>query len=315
MRTKFLVSKSLNARHLEIFLSLMTSENLADAAYKLSISQPAVSKTIRFLERETGVLLFVRVKGRLRPTPAAEQLLPYAQRTLGPLNAARRVASSLRGGLAGQVVLAAAAPPLVSLIPLAVQRFAISHPSVKVEIRGESSTKVAELVSNHEADIGISATPVQAVDARFLQKCQTRRICEHELVIVCPKKHRLARWTFVRPADLRDESIIALPDDSPTMVLVGAAFQQANVPMKSSVIANNSIGVCALVREGLGIGLINPMQLAHTMFPDLVARPFRPRTMLRTFVYFSSYQPLSHPASELVKCIERAAKEYVTAAT
>src|SRR5262249_47402128 len=116
-------SPSIKARHLEIFLTLMTSRNLSEAADKLSISQPGVSKAIRLLEEAAGALLFSRGKGRLRPTPHARELLPYAQRALGQLDIARRIAYSLKSGSTTQVSLAASAPFLTSIVPPAIERF------------------------------------------------------------------------------------------------------------------------------------------------------------------------------------------------
>src|SRR3954467_12997961 len=153
-----------NARHFEIFLALMTSQGLADAARKLAVSQPAISKAVRLLERETGVPLFTRVNGRLRATEAAQRLLPYVQRAMGQLDAAKRAAYGL-GDSAGRLVIAAGAPALVSLVPLAIERLRAAHPELLIEVRTETTPSVITLVSNHEADIGIATTPAQNVDA------------------------------------------------------------------------------------------------------------------------------------------------------
>jgi DNA-binding transcriptional LysR family regulator len=300
---------SLNARHFEIFLTLITSQGLAEAAQKLSISQPAISKTIRLLERETGVPLFVRVNGRLQATRQAHQLLPSVQRAIGQLDAAKRTAYGL-AGTAGELVLACGAPALASLVPVAVQRLRRAHPQIHLDIRAETTPNVITLVSNHEAEIGISTTAEQSVDARIVQKCEVRPICEHALVAVLPETHRLASRSTIRAVDLRDETIIALPDGSPTTVLVQATFEEANIAAHPPITVGNSVGVCSLVRQGVGIGLINPLQLAQAMFPGIVARPFRPRILLRTCLYFSTFQPLSPLATEMATYLEAAAKQF-----
>jgi len=295
-----------NARHFEIFLALITGQGLADAARKLGVSQPAISKTIRLLERETGVALFARVSGRLQPTEAAQRLLPYVQRALGQLDAAKRVAYEL-GNSGERLVIAAGAPALMSLVPLAVEALRRVRPELTVEIRAETTPNVITLVSNHEADIGIATTPAQSIDARIVQKCETRQICEHPLVVVLPGDHRLAGRAAIRTSDLAGETIIGLPEDSPTTVLVQAAFDEAGLALRLPLVVGNSVGVCALVRQGLGVGLINPLQLSLGLFPDIIARPFRPRIPLRTCVYQSSFKPLSPPAAELLRQFETAA--------
>lgn len=298
----------INARHLEIFLKLMTSRNLGEAADKLSISQPAVSKTIHYLESELGIRLFTRVKGRLQPTQDAFELMPYVQRAVSQLDIAKEIAYGLKSGNTGQVTIAAGAPALTSLVPKAIRRFQDQHPGVKVAIRTETTANVINLVSNHEADLGISVSPLQSTDSRLVQKCRSQLLIEEEMIVVMPKGHRLAKQSVVRPADLREEAIVSLPDDSPNMLHAKAAFQQARVALEISASVTNSIGVCALVRENIGLGFINPLQLSSDLFPDLVGRPFRPHVVLRTLMYFSAFQPLTPPAQALADCFSELAK-------
>jgi DNA-binding transcriptional LysR family regulator len=56
-------------RELEIFNALMKARTTIGAAELLAISQPAVSKAVKHLEAQTGLTLFKRVQGRLRPHP------------------------------------------------------------------------------------------------------------------------------------------------------------------------------------------------------------------------------------------------------
>jgi DNA-binding transcriptional LysR family regulator len=301
-------SLALKARHFEIFVTLMTSGGLSEAADKLSISQPAVSKAIRVLEGESGVSLFTRVHGRLRPTTHARELLPYAQRALGQLEVARRIAQELQHGSTPHISLASAAPFLTSIVPIAVRQLQRECPNVQVEIRSETTTNVLALVSNHDVDIGLSVTPLQTTDARTIQKCRAQQICENDMMVVLPASHPLANRSTIRPADLCDVPVIGLPEASPNMLLLRAAFQRANIAIRIPVIVANSIGVCAVVQHNVGIGFINPLQLTGQLFPDLVMRPFRPRVSLRTFIYSSAYQQLSQPASLLVKHLREAVR-------
>ena len=63
---------AITTRHFEIFLTMILSRNMAEAADKLGVSMAAVSKSLKSLERETGLKLFRNANGRLLATAEAE---------------------------------------------------------------------------------------------------------------------------------------------------------------------------------------------------------------------------------------------------
>lgn len=63
------------------------------------------------------------------------------------------------------------------------------------------------------------------------------------------------------------------------------------------------------MREQVGIALINPLLLASGIFSDIVLRPFRPRIVLWTEVYYSALRPLSPEATALVRHVETVAAD------
>jgi DNA-binding transcriptional LysR family regulator len=304
-RVSAMAEDSINARHFEIFMAVMLSPTLDEAARRLSITQPAISKALRVLETETGGDFFRRVKGRLQPTPEATRLLPYVQRALTHLKTAKRMAYGARGHTSGHVSIATSVPALLSLLPVAVTALIRERPGTTAEILPDTTTRgVLERVVERQVDIGITNVPSHNVDNRIVQLCASRPISEDAIVAILPTEHRLARQPVIRPTDLRGEPIVTLPDDTPNMLLVSAAFQQAKVEMKASILCGNSMGVCAFVAKGAGVGLINSLQLIDNPFPNIVVRPFRPKILLRTHAYYSMFEPLSEVADRLLAIMQ-----------
>jgi DNA-binding transcriptional LysR family regulator len=297
---------NLNGRHLRIFATVMKSRSLAEAAFKLGISEPAVSKTLRLIEREAGVPLFTREGGRLKPTPAAKLLLPHAHRATLQLDSALNVAYALGKPPRRRLSVAVHAPPLIAIVSRALQRFRAQSPGVEIELLIESPRNVLRMVSQQEIDVGVT-NQVLAQPGRAPDMCERRTVSEDLLVAALPPHHPFASRSVVRPEDLAHETIIALPDDSPTTILVEAAFREQRVVLHSQIVAADSLGVCALVQQGVGIGLINPLLLADGIFPGIEMRPFRPRIALLTEVYYSSIRPLSDDAAQFIGHIEQVA--------
>lgn len=300
-------SSAVTTRHFEIFLTMVLSRNMAEAADKLGISPAAISKSIKALERETGIKLFRLANGRLTPTADAERLLPFAQRAVDHLDRAREVAIALRGGDIGRIVIGAAGPALVSLLPAAIAQFHAQWPEIKVEMQIDSTHNLLEKVAGNEVDLGVGTPLMRDMDARLMQLCNIEDLCETWLVAVLPKKHRLARNPTIRPQDLARETLIGLPLDSATTHLIGAVFQQAGIAYAPPITAANAIGVCSLVQQGVGVGLLNPLALAQDIFPGLVARPFRPRVLLRTCIYSSKLHAPGPPVQRMIESLRLSA--------
>ena len=299
----------MNVRQLEIFSTLMTSRTVTEAATLLRVTQPAVSKALRLMELELAITLFERKRGRLQPSPEAQLLYPEIQRILKDLDSVRRFAGDLRYGSSGQIRIAVAPTIAASFLGPAVSRFHRSRPNVRIEVKTLMARDVVNMVAGHEVDLGFGPAPAKDIDSRAFALCEMTDLCESEFVLVLPEGHALTERRSVNPRDLRDSPVVSLPQDTPTGLVLTETFRMADVPYNVAIEANQTNTVCSLVRAGAGIALINSLALICDEFPDLVVKPFRPRVSVRSCVYASRYQPLSHLATEFIRQMKETTAE------
>src|SRR5215475_1247381 len=96
---------ALELRHLRAFVAVADELSFSRAAQRLFITQPALSRQIRGLERLVGCDLFRRSTQRVELTLAGEALLARARALLADLDDAISVTRSVGGELAGRMAM------------------------------------------------------------------------------------------------------------------------------------------------------------------------------------------------------------------
>lgn len=137
---------------LRSFLAVVEAGSLTQAAQRLSLSQPTLSRQIAALEAAVGAPLFERTARRLKPTAAGLALTEPAQRMRAAVQAAGALLTQQRRGLAGTVRLTASEVVSAYVLPQVLSRLAQRHPEIEVEL--VASNRIDNLLER-EADIAV----------------------------------------------------------------------------------------------------------------------------------------------------------------
>lgn len=276
----------MRARQLEVFRMVMRCGTLTSAAEALNVSQPALSQILLHTEDELGFKLFLRVKGRLIPTPEAEELYPEVDRLFSDLEGLRQRAGDLRQGKSGVVRLAASAPPSLALVPEALRHFRAAHADIRILSYVVPAEVIVAMLDRGQAGLGIAMTD------RSIPLIDTEIIGHTRIVCVLPSAHPLASREAIGPADLRGETLISYRAESLPGQLLRAALGREGVSFQPEMEIDVSIIALAFVQQGLGIAIVDGLLPWHS-FPGLVTRPFRPNVALPLCLLTSSRRPLS----------------------
>jgi DNA-binding transcriptional LysR family regulator len=291
----------MRARQLEVFRMVMRCGTITSAAEALNVSQPALSQILLHTEDELGFKLFLRVKGRLIPTPEAEELFPEVDRLFSDLEGLRQRASSLRQGKSGVVRLAASAPPSLSLVPEALRHFRAAHTDIRILSYVVPAEVIISMLDRGQAGLGIAMTDqtIPLIDTEIIG--HTRIVC------VLPSGHPLAEREAIHPTDLTGETIISYRSESLPGQLLREALGREGVAFQPEMEIDVSIIALAFVQQGLGIAIVDGLLPWHS-FPGLVTRPFLPRVALPLCLLTSARRPLSRNHELLRNHIRTACK-------
>jgi DNA-binding transcriptional LysR family regulator len=286
--------KRLNLRLLDVFCAVYETGKVTEAAARLGVTQPAISKAISEIEQDLGIQLFGRHKRRLVPTSDAQLLFAESSRLFAQLASFQDKVKEIQIGQLGDLSIGSIPTLATSILSQATAKFSKSAPQIKVNIVVGSRDQVIEEVVRHKVEFGIVHAPVIHRDV------QIEIIGESEIVAIVPAKNALAQNASVTPRRLANKPIIMLDAATPASHLIREAFEEAQVRLSVVLEANSSAVAFSAATAGRGIALIDPWPKLLTGHPQPPMCKFRPRIPLRIALVWSSLRPVSRPA-ELMK--------------
>ena len=195
---------------LQALLAVASHRTFSAASQALHKSQPAVSKLVRNLEDELGLLLFDRSGYRPALTEAGRLFCERAAAVIEGTESLRSLALALSGQTEPVVrlVLEAITPlaPIMSVLREVQRRY----PAVRIELRTERMAGVLEALRERSADLVVASR--QGLDARTME---AQRLTEVRIVPVARHDHPLARAGAPVPAALlRAHAQVVLRDSA-----------------------------------------------------------------------------------------------------
>jgi len=261
----------LTHRQIDFFRAVMGTGHVTRAAELLHTSQPTVSRELARLEQVLGFALFERIKGRLNPTVRALALMEEVEQSYVGLERIAATAVALQAYAQGRLQVACLPALSHALLPDALRRFVQRQPEAAVSLTPIESPQLEAALAEQRFDLGLS----ERFEAPAACSLQTLLVADE--VCVLPSGHPLAQRARLRPVDFEGVPFISFAPADPYRQQVDTLFAAAGVQRGLRLETPSAVSVCALVRQGLGLGIVNPLtalELAGSgKEGDLVVRP------------------------------------------
>lgn len=264
----------MNFRQLECFREIMTTGTVTGAAKALGISQPSASGLIANLERELGFPLFRRVRGRLAPTPEAHYLSSDIERTLDSVELTAQRARQIRDQTFGNLVIAAYPDIAVDFLPRIVSRFRAGRPELRVTVLARRSEMMQGLLTTQLYDLAIVETSVDHPSVQ-IEEFRFRCVC------AVPRDHPLAGRKSLRPEELDGTPFVSLLPEHAVHSQTERAFLSRNARWNVVIETQTMESVCACIRHGAGVGLVDPLTARRHRDGDIAFIEFQPHVTFK----------------------------------
>ncbi|NGO09158.1 LysR family transcriptional regulator [Streptomyces sp. HC44] len=259
-----------HGRDLRYFVAVAEELHFTRAAERLYVSQPALSKQVRALERQLGAPLFERDSQGVRLTPVGSALLPYARSVLAAWHEAQDVIERAKAEQAAVLLVGmSTSPARGGLLPAIRSRFTEAHPEATVRLRQIGWDDPTAGLADGSVDVAYVWLPVPDLD-RYTYVV----VAEEARLVALAETHPLAARRSVDFADLLDEPFLALPKSAGVLRDYWLALDEraGRPPRIGAEIASTEETYEALV-DGRGVCLVAVGNAPLISLGGVVTRP------------------------------------------
>ncbi len=204
-------------------------------------------------------------------------------------------------GRSGAVQLSVLCLPALAhaLLPGAAARLMRSHSeahsTTRLSVTPQESPLLEEWMSAQRFDLGLCEQTTAPPGTR------AEVLLTLDEVAVLPAGHALAHKSALDLADFAGEFFVSLSADDPYRRLIDARFAEACVERTLRVETHSAAAVCAMVEQGLGIAIVNPVTALAACSERLVLRRLAFSIPFSVTALLPLYRP---PLPEVVPMLE-----------
>lgn len=239
-------------RLLRSFLVLGQELHFAKAAEKLFITQSALTKQLKQLEAELGVLLLNRTKRQVSLTAAGNYLMDEAEFILNHVDNVVSATKRKAEGEEGEIRIGFVGSAMQNVIPSLLEQMSQKHPAIHASL---------EELNNKEQ---ISALTHDKLDIAFVRLESVRKGLAHKVVyedsfsLVVPKFGTVNSENFISLSQFSQEQFILFSNDYSQEYYdnVMSIFEDHGFEPKVSYRSVQANSIFRLVEKGLGVAIV-----------------------------------------------------------
>lgn len=238
----------MDIKTLKYFLVVAQEQNITRAAEKLCMAQPPLSRQMKLLEEELGVILFLRGKRRLQLTEEGYVLKQRAEEIVLLVERTRNQLEKMGKSEYGRIVIGATETCGAGILAEAIEQFHKAAPHVRFEIWSGNGDEIRERLEKNLVDMAIIREPfnMESYDRIYM-------LCE-PWIAVLPIHHPLVRDAEdgIELSGLKNEPLM-IPIRQPIQDEISNWFHEIATEQNIFCLYNSITSVISLAERGMGI--------------------------------------------------------------
>jgi LysR family transcriptional regulator, low CO2-responsive transcriptional regulator len=265
-----------DSRQLRAFLCLAQHGSFTSAARELSLTQSAVSHSIKALEDDLGCTLFDRVGKKVLLTLAGEHLRPHVDEILNRMERARAEVTRLGEWGQSRLRLCASSTACQYILPSVLREFRKSFPKVQISIEPGDTDQAIDFLRARRVDISICLEPPEDTVFEF------KPLFSDELVFVVSPEHPWAQTGRVDRESIPKQQYVLYNKGTYTFRMIEQYFAQDETSLSTVIELRNMEAIKELVKLGLGASILAPWTVQKELAEGtLISFPLGRRKLVR----------------------------------
>ena len=246
------MSYQLELRHFKYFKAVAEELNFRNAAKRLFISQPGLSRQISQMEEILNAKLLDRTKRSVSLTASGTYLLKEVNDILNHLESASRQLELIERGESGELRIGLLGSAMQKVVPDFLLKLTSQFPSVHATVDEMSNGAQIEGVVRGSLDIGFVRV------AKVPEPLKIRPVVSDTFSLVLPKEHWLEQGNFTNIKQLSKEDFILFSSDYSPLYYekIMSIFEDQGFTPRISHKSVHALTIFKLVECGLGIAVI-----------------------------------------------------------
>ena len=291
-------------RQLEYFCTISHLKNFTRTAETLHVSQPSVTKAIKALEAELGLVLIDRSQKKVNLTPEGQAFLLHAQKIMSAASAAKKDMARYHACSPGKVQFGL--PPMVEayLFPDLFTQFQTSFPEISLDVQEYSdSDEVRNRLALGDLDFGIVLGEVRPTTENEML------LMQDSMSVCLPANHPLAAQEKVAFADIADEKFIMQQPHTYQHREVARRCGEAGFVPDIALCTSQMKTIKQLVANGMGVSIL-PNFVTGTE-NNFVLRPLAPALSVQITLNWSAGKQLTDVDAQFKGFIKEYAEKHL----
>ena len=242
---------NINLELYKVFYYVAKNESITRAANELSISQPAISKSIKTLEEQINTPLFIRKRDGVSLTEAGESIYNKIKEAIELINSAEDDIKSLTNLESGSINIGASKTIIHEYLMPHIKKFHKEYPNINIRI---FTDKTSELIK--KAKMGLVDVIFTNMPYNFPDDFESIKIMDLHDCLVANKSFNYLKGKKITKKDLEKLPLLVLTKGATTRIRLDDYCVENNITIHPEMEFGSNTLIKEFTEAGFGIGML-----------------------------------------------------------